>query len=85
MDRMIILAGLLLVIIVGAINRRAGGILGVIFTGGFTYWGLSTIKSGGKLYILKYHLNRETFLIIMVFFLIYNLIMALLPSKGHNS
>lgn len=85
MDRMIILAGLLLVIIVGAINRRAGGILGVIFTSGLTYWGLSTIKSGGKLYILKYYLSKETFLIIMGFFLIYNLIMTLLPSKSSDN
>lgn len=81
MDRMIILVALLIVIIVGSINRRVGGILGVVFTAGLTYWGLNVIKSGGSLYILKYHISREIFLIIMAFFAVYNLILAIVGHK----
>ncbi len=81
MDRMIILIALLIVIIAGSINRRVGGILGVIFTGGLTYWGLNVIKSGGTLFILKYNISREIFLAIMGFFLIYNLILAVIGEK----
>ncbi|MCX7943243.1 MAG: hypothetical protein N2746_01885 [Deltaproteobacteria bacterium] len=81
MDRLVILGALLVVIIIGAINRRLGGIFGVIFTLGLTYWGLSVLKSGGSLFILKYNLNREIFLIIMGIFLVYNLALAIYGDK----
>jgi len=81
MDRMIILISLLVVIITGSINRRIGGILGVMFTAGLTWWGLNVIKSGGELYILKYNISRETFLVIMAFFFVYNLLLAIIGKK----
>lgn len=77
MDRMIILVALLVVIIVGTINRRAGGILGMLFTAGLTYWGLNVLKSGGMLYILKFNISRNAFLIIMGLFFLYNLFLAI--------
>ncbi len=76
-DRIIILVALLIVIIAGTLNRRIGGILGIIFTGGLTYWGLNILKSGGHLFILKYNLSKEIFLLIMGVFIVYNFIIAL--------
>jgi len=81
LDRMIILGSLLVVIIVGSINRRIGGILGVIFTAGLTYWGLDVMKSGGELFLLNYHLKKEVFLILMGLFFVYNLIIAIVGIK----
>ncbi len=81
MDRMVILVALLIVIISGRINRRVGGILGVIFTAGLTWWGLNVIKSGGELNIIKTHISREIFLIIMALFFVYNLVVAIIGNK----
>ena len=78
---MIILGSLLVVIIVGSINRRIGGVLGVIFTLGLTYWGLNVMKSGGELYLLNFHLKKEVFLILMALFFIYNLTIAIVGVK----
>lgn len=81
MDRLVILIALVVVIVAGSINRRVGGILGVLFTIGLTYWGLNIIKSGGHLFILKYNISRDLFLGIMAFFFVYNLILAIIGSK----
>jgi hypothetical protein len=78
---LIILGSLLVVIIVGSINRRIGGVLGVIFTLGLTYWGLNVMKSGGELYLLNFHLKKEVFLILMALFFIYNLTIAIVGVK----
>jgi hypothetical protein len=78
---LIILGSLLVVIIAGSINRRIGGVLGVIFTLGLTYWGLNVMKSGGELYLLNFHLKKEVFLILMALFFIYNLTIAIVGVK----
>ncbi|MGB9600740.1 MAG: hypothetical protein ACP5QK_04715 [Myxococcota bacterium] len=85
MDRVIILAALFIVIIVGGINRRVGGVLGMIFTAGLTYWGLGVLKSGGMLYILKFNLSQNVFLIIMGSFFLYNLFLAVVGDRREKN
>ncbi|MBI5525138.1 MAG: hypothetical protein HY897_02310 [Deltaproteobacteria bacterium] len=71
-ERVVLLAGVMLVVIISMWRRRAGGILGLLLTGGILWWGLSIYQKGGAIGFAGKPLSKTVFLVFCGVFFLYN-------------
>ena len=72
MERIVLLAGVLLTVFISMFRRRIGGIVGIFLSCGILWWGLSVYGKGGAIGFAGKPLPKGAFVIFVAIFLLYN-------------
>jgi hypothetical protein len=73
LERILLLAGVVVVVVVSRFQRRVGGVLGLLLCGGITWWGLNVYSRGGVIGLAGKPLEKTYFLVFVGLFAAYNL------------
>ncbi|MFA6032501.1 MAG: hypothetical protein WC889_06350 [Myxococcota bacterium] len=84
-ERIILLVGVVVVVIIGRFNRKAGGIFGLVFTAAILAWGLSLYQNGGAVGILGKPLSVTGFLVFVGVFFVFNVISIWMGWRSSRS
>ena len=71
-ERIVLIAGVLLVVIISQWRRRIGGILGLVMCGGILWWGLKAYDAGGAIGFAGKPLPRSYFFVFVAVFVLLN-------------
>jgi hypothetical protein len=81
-ERIILLAGVVLVVIVSRFNRMLGGVAGLLFSGGILWWGLRVYEKGGSIGVAGKPMSKTFFLVFVAAFVLYNLFSIWTARRG---
>lgn len=73
LERILLLAGVVVVVIVSRWQRRVGGALGLLLCCGIAWWGLDVYSKGGAIGLAGKPLSKTYFLVFVGLFAVYNL------------
>ena len=72
LERVVLLAGVLLTVFVSMFRRRLGGVIGLFLSAGILWWGLAVYGKGGAIGFAGKPLPRGAFLVFVAVFFLYN-------------